>query len=141
MSNSKLQLPFILILLGGVFLLSFFILRPFLAPLALAIVFAVTLQPLYKKILKALRNREALAALLTLILGTLCILVSVMFLSTQIAGEAVQLYNTTISGQDKQNLLITVLKSAGQTSENFIPGTGAFFVELSGNLDGYPRQS
>jgi predicted PurR-regulated permease PerM len=63
-----------------------------------------------------------------------------MFLSTQIAGEAVQLYNTTISGQDKQNLLITVLKSAGQTSENFIPGTGAFFVELSGNLDGYIQQ-
>lgn len=140
MSNSKLQLPFILILLGGVFLLSFFILRPFLAPLALAIVFAVTLQPLYKKILKALRNSEALAALLTLILGTLCILVPVMFLSTQIAGEAVQLYNTTISGQDKQNLLITVIKSVGQTSENFIPGTGTFFIELSGNLDTYIQQ-
>ncbi|MFA5131890.1 MAG: AI-2E family transporter [Candidatus Paceibacterota bacterium] len=140
MNNRKLQLPFLILLLAGILLLSFFILKPFLAPLALAAMFAVVLQPLYRKLLRVFGNREALASLSTVFVSLVCIILPLTFLGTQIFHEAVALYSSTIQGENRQDLAVTVLQSAGQTFEKIVPGTGEFFLNLSANLDMYIKQ-
>lgn len=140
MAHNKLQLPFLLILLTGILLISFFILKPFLAPLALAIVFAVVFHPVYKNLLVSFKGREGSAALVTLTLSAVCILIPLIVLGTQIANEAINLYNSTISGTNNQNLLITLITSIGDTTANIIPAAGPFFQNLAGNVDVYVNQ-
>lgn len=140
MINLKIQLQFLLILIVGVLILSFFILKPFLAPLTLAIIFAVILQPVYKAILHRINNHEMVASILTVSLSIVCILIPLIFLGTRIFYESAQLYNSVAQGDTNQNLIITVLRSTGQTFDNFIPGTGNSFVNLSNNIDIYIKR-
>lgn len=140
MVNRKLQLQFLLTLLVGVLVVSFFILRPFLAPLALATVFAVILQPIYKRLLRYMGNRKAVVALLTVFLSVICVLIPLVFIASTIFNEAAQLYNSITQGNTNQNIIITVINSLGKTFENLLPGTGSFFTNLSSNLDMYIKQ-
>lgn len=140
MAHNKLQLPFLLLLLAGILLISFFILRPFFAPLALAIVFSVVFYPVYKNLLSYFREKEGLAALMTLTLSAVCILIPFIILGSQIVNEAIDLYNSTITGTRNQNLLITLIMSIGDTVGNIIPATGPFFTNLAGNVDVYVNQ-
>lgn len=140
MINRKIQLQFLLVLLAGVLLLTFFILSPFLSPLALAAVFAVVLQPLYKKILHRVGNSEALAATATLFIALIGILIPLAFLGTQIFREAALFYNSLDQGGSNQNLIVTVTRSVGEKFDIFLPGSGDFFANLSDNLDMYFKQ-
>ncbi len=140
MVNNKIQLQFLVIILSGTLLLSLFILSPFLAPLVLAVVFAVVLHPIYRKIVSSVGNRKALAAAITVFLSFVCILIPFIFLGSQIFNEAVQLYGSFTQENNKQNLILIVIDSAGKFFENVLPGTGSFFVNLSDNLDFYIKQ-
>lgn len=92
MQRHTLQTSFFLVLLLGMFVLSFLIFLPYLGALVLAAVFAVIFYPLYKQILRLVRDRENIAAFLT----TLCILVIVVlpfaFFGFQLFREARQVY-------------------------------------------------
>ena len=57
MNHQKSELYFLLILLSGIFVLAFFIFKPFLYALILAIVFATVFGPVHKRAL-ILRERE-----------------------------------------------------------------------------------
>ncbi|MDO8561266.1 MAG: AI-2E family transporter [bacterium] len=137
MANVKTQLRFLLILLAGALILSFFIFSPFLAPLTLAAVFAVVLNPLYRLILRRTGNRQAISATATVVFSLVCILVPLAFLGTQIFQEARQISGTLLEGDNRQNLVATAIESIGKVSENTVPGTGSFFVNLSDNIDAY----
>jgi predicted PurR-regulated permease PerM len=63
MGDQNNQFKFLLILLAAAAVLVFFIFKPFLFSLLLAVVFAVVFQPLYQKILKLTRQSQNLAAL------------------------------------------------------------------------------
>src|SRR3989338_2917049 len=65
MKHSKTELYFLITLLSGIFILSFFIFKPFIFALILAIVFATVFDPIHKKALIITRERKGLAALLT----------------------------------------------------------------------------
>ncbi len=140
MVHNKLQLPFLLLLLAGILLISYFILKPFFAPLALAIVFSVVFYPVYKNLLSYFREKEGLAALMTLTLSAVCILIPFIVLGSQIVNEAINLYNSTITGTHNQNLLITLITSIGNTVGNILPATGPFFTNLADNVDVYVNQ-
>ena len=140
MASHKLQMQFLLILLAGALLLTFFVLQPFLTPLALAAICAVVLYPLYGKILLLVGNRESAAALATVLLSVVCILIPLAFLGTQIFQESAQLYSSLTEGDSRQNLVATAMQSAGRASESIFPGTGDFFTNLSNNLDAYVKQ-
>lgn len=98
MNYQNTERHFLLILLMGAGILAFFIFRPFLFTLILALVFATVFWSLHEKVLTITRGREALSALLS----TLCVLVIVItplaFLSTQIFQESTQLYASLASG-------------------------------------------
>ena len=140
MVNRKIQLSFIVVLLIGVLLLSFSILKPFLAPLALAAIFAIVLQPLYKKIVENMPNRTALAALTTVLISIVGILIPITLLGTQIFSQAAQLYSTLSQEGGGQNFIITTINNLGRILNGFLPGAGDFFTNLSLNIDMYIKQ-
>lgn len=140
MVNTKIQLQFIGILILGVSLLSFFILKPFLSTLIFAIIFAVILYPLYKKINKLIGRRESLAAWITLLLGIICVLIPLILLGIQLFREALQLYTSLSQGENKYSLIYDTIQNIGKFSGGILPGTQQFFVNLSNNIDIYIKQ-
>ncbi|MFY9463099.1 MAG: AI-2E family transporter [Candidatus Sungiibacteriota bacterium] len=91
MTHQKSELYFLLTLLIGIFVLVFFIFKPFLYPLILSIVFATVFGPLHKKILAITRERAGLAALLATISVLIVVVVPLAFLGIQIFQEATAL--------------------------------------------------
>jgi predicted PurR-regulated permease PerM len=140
MVGLKLQVQFLLILLAAATILSLIIISPFFTPLALAAVFAVVLQPVYRALLHETGNRKGVAASATVALSFVCILVPLAFLGAQIFHESTQLYNSLARGDDTQNLVVNAISGIGNIAESILPGTGDFFTNLSLNLDVYVKQ-
>lgn len=116
MNSSKLQSYFLLAILTGVLVLTFFVFSPFLYALILASVFAVVVQPLHQKILASVRNRPGIAAMCTSVVIVIVILVPLVFLGIQIFGEAHQLYSSLTDGAGKNNILDIFKSLAGKFS-------------------------
>ncbi|MES2315073.1 MAG: AI-2E family transporter [Patescibacteria group bacterium] len=140
MVNRKLQLQFLLVLLVGTLVLSFFIFKPFLAPLALAIVFSVVLQPLYKFISRRLGNKPSIASLITVALTILCIFIPAVLLGTQVFQEARGLYGSLAENGGGTNALINVIQNAGHSLNSVFPGAEHASVAFSANIDEYVKQ-
>ncbi len=68
-NHQKSELYFLLILLTGIFILIFFIFKPFLYALILTMVFATVFGPLHRKTLTMTRDKKSLAVLLATISG------------------------------------------------------------------------
>ncbi len=93
MNHQKSELYFLLILLAGIFVLAFFIFKPFLYALILAMIFATVFAPFHKRALAITRERKGLAALLVTISVLIVVIVPFAFLGIQIFQEATQLYS------------------------------------------------
>ncbi|MEK7089548.1 MAG: AI-2E family transporter [Patescibacteria group bacterium] len=99
MNHQKSELYFLFILLAGIFVLAFFIFKPFLYALILAIVFVTVFQPVHKKILAIIRDRKGLAAFLTTISVLIVVVAPLTLLGIQIFQEATGLYSSlTLNG-------------------------------------------
>lgn len=99
MKHYKSELYFLLALLMGVMFLSFFILRPFLYTTLLAIFIATVFYPLYEKILAWMNNSRGLAALVTIFLIAIILILPLVFLASQTLQEATQLYQYLLSDE------------------------------------------
>ena len=135
MTNQKPQFYFLLILLAIILVLSFFILRPFLVAVTLAVVFAILFRPLYLKILKAVFN-ESLAAFLTTVVILILILTPLMFLGVQIFKEAKDLYLALATGGGR-DIILHSLNNAIESFSRLFPS----FSAPSLNFDQYLKQS
>lgn len=135
MNNQKTTIIFLLILLAGIFVLAFFIFKPFLYTLALAMVFATVLQPVYQKIVGFARGRQGLAALTTILTVIIFIFTPLIFLGTQIFQEAQQLYSSLAEGGGK-NAILNILNDLSDSLQNYFPATQEFSV----NIDQYLKQ-
>lgn len=140
MNSNKQRQVYILTLIGVMLLLLFFILKPFLVTLSFSAIFAVLLYPVYKKILHFTQGKELFSAWATVAISVICILGPLIFLGTQIFQESVHLYSSLTAGDNKQNMIIASIDSAGKIFEKWAPGTGSYFTTLSNNLDGYLKQ-
>lgn len=79
--EAALQIGFIVLL----FVMSFWILKPFLAPVLWGIVFAVGVYPLHTRLAKILGGREKLSAILISLIGVLIIVVpTIMFTNSTV---------------------------------------------------------
>jgi len=96
MNRPKSEFYFLLALLFGIFAVTFFIFKPFVYALILAVVFATVFRPVHKKILVMTGGKGALSSFLT----TLCVLVVIIvpfsFLAVQIFQEATSLYSSLV---------------------------------------------
>ena len=93
-NHQKSELYFLLASLAGIFILVFFIFKPFFYALVLAIVFAIVFRPLHKKMLTLTRDRKGLAAFLATISVLIVVVVPLAFLGIQIFQEATGLYSS-----------------------------------------------
>ena len=135
MNDRKSQLYFLLIILAGTFILAFFIFRPFLYALALAMVFAIVLQPVYKKILNITYGRQGLSALITTLIVIAFIFTPLMFLGAQIFQESQQVYSSLIENGGG-NAVINIFNDLLDSFRNYFPAR----QEFSLNIDQYLKQ-
>ncbi len=135
MNYPKSELYFLLILLAGIFVLAFFIFKPFLYALILAMVFATVLQPVYQKIVEFTRGRQGLSALATIVIVIVFIFTPLIFLGIQIFQEAQQLYFSLTDGGGKDAIL-NVFNILIDKLQEYFPATQEFSV----NVDQYLKQ-
>src|SRR3989344_108791 len=105
MNNKQLQHYFLLGLIGGVGVLAFFIFRPFIPVVVLALVCASIFYPLHQKITRFLRNTGGWAALVTTTIIIIIILIPLFFLGFNIFKESQQFYFFLVDGSGKDIFL------------------------------------
>lgn len=94
MDKAKFQVYFFLALLGATLVLTFLILKPFLAPLVLAAAFAVIFHPLYNRLLSLVPRFPSVAATLSVTLIALMVLIPAVLFGFQIFREAQTLFSS-----------------------------------------------
>ena len=104
MNNQKSELYFLLVLLAGIFILTFFIFKPFFYALILAMVFATVFEPVHKRVLAITRERKSLAAFLATISVLIVVVVPITLLGIQIFQEATGLYSSLIENSGATDL-------------------------------------
>jgi predicted PurR-regulated permease PerM len=104
MFNKSTQNYFLVFLIIVLLVVSYFVFKPFLGAFILAIVFAVVFFPFHKRILKRMQNYPSVASALSTITIVFFIVIPVTILSSQLIGEATNLYHA-ISVPDLQNNL------------------------------------
>ena len=130
MVNQTRRSHFFLVILAGTSLLSFFIFRPFLYALILAIVFTVVFQTLHQKILAFTGNNRGLAALATTIAIVMFIMLPLIFVIVQILQEAQQAYYSLTEGTDNQTIL-TISKKLTEDFQKFFPAIKEFSIDIN----------
>lgn len=133
--DQKTQFYFLMVLLSITAVLSFFILKPFLFAITLAMVFSIIFQPLYAKILKYSFKHEGLAAFLTTIVIMILIFVPLTFLIIQILQEAKDLYLSLLTSGSREGIL-NIFNKLAYISHDYLPDAN----EISANVDQYLRQ-
>jgi len=88
---SKTQTYFFIGTLLAALALTFFIFQPYLTAVAVGGIFAVVFQPIYRALLKKIKN-ESLTAFATIILVLIVVLVPLSFIGSQLVDESRDLY-------------------------------------------------
>jgi len=96
--KTRMQHVFFFALIGVALVLSFFVLRPYILTLVLAVVLALAVDPAYIFIRNLLKGRRRLAALITLILVLIVIIAPISFFTYQIFLEAQDIYTSLADG-------------------------------------------
>jgi len=120
MKQTKPALYFLLILLVGTLILSYFVIRPFFDPLIFAAVFATIFQPIYKKILRLTKGWESSASLITILIVLAFICIPITMLGTQIIKESKTMY-TSIMNDGGKNALIKSFNEILNHLEPYVP--------------------
>jgi len=124
MSQKTIQFSFFMLLSVGLLVFSFFIFRPYLSVVFLSATLAVVFYPLYQKLLAKTNGSRIFAALLTVLVIFVCLIVPIIILSGTLIGEAIDLYNyLALGGTDKIVVEVNnVISSVPlMSNENFSP--------------------
>ncbi len=117
MRQQKLELYFLFALLFSILVITFFIFKPFIYVLVLAIVFATIFWPIHKRILSLTKGRNGISAFFSTSIVLLVVIVPLFLLSTQIFQEASKLYNYFINNDNIINISEWASKSIKKISE------------------------
>ncbi len=112
---------------------------PFLKPLALAAVFAVVLQGLYQRVVRALGGWPSTAALLTVIMSVFFILLPLSLVGVLVGNEARDLYVSLEAGSGQTTIAQMFLR----VDETFgdVPGIGEFTRSASIDVSTYTKEA
>lgn len=140
MQSQTLRPYFLIIFLVGAAALTVAVFWPFLKPLALAAVFAVVLQGLYKRISNALGGWPSIAALLTVIVSVFAILLPLSLIGVLVGNQAHGLYLSIEEGGGRSAIANLFLQVDG-TFGGVVPGLGEFSRDVSLNIDTYAKEA
>lgn len=102
---------FLLFCLTAALVVLYFIIKPFLAPLVLAAVFAFLFQPIYQKLLRFTKQRAGLAAFMATVTAMILVVLPIAFLGALIFKESSQLYQA-LASEDRSGLIEMVKNAA-----------------------------
>jgi predicted PurR-regulated permease PerM len=134
--NSKNRTYFLLVLLLGSMVVSFFVLRPFLTTVALAAIFAVVLYPLFKNVLRYTLGHRGLAAFFTILIGALIIMLPLGFIGGLVVDQTRTAYVSVANG-DTVASAQSVANSIGVWLEPTFPGATEYAHSISLELNSY----
>lgn len=138
MRGLSTQRYFLLALTIGAAWIAFLVVKPFFSALALGAVFAVVLQPIYRRIVGRARGKESLAALSTVAVSILIVLIPIIFVSMQLLKEAQSLY-VSLTDTDTQRVFSQWINQNGATVDQYVPNASQSLRELSASFDDYAR--
>lgn len=118
--HPRSELYFLLLFLSGIFVLTFFIFRPFLFALVLAMVFAAVFEPIHARILAFTRGKKALTALLTSVCVLVAVVAPVTFLGIQIFQESTGLYSHLVQNNAATGIS-GLVENAVESLNKFLP--------------------
>ncbi|RJQ34501.1 AI-2E family transporter [Candidatus Parcubacteria bacterium] len=139
MTKALLRQIFLIALVIGSGVLVFYILAPFLAPIALGIIFAVLLHPLYLKICDAIGGQETLGSLLTVLFCGLVLLIPVGYLGFQLIQEAQGIY-MNIAGGGLQTVQLQFLQRVEPWLTAYIPDALPWLLQSMQDISSYTQQ-
>ena len=131
---------FLIILIVAAGVLAFYILQPFITPLALGIIFAVLLQPLYHRLVGQLGGRESLAAFLTVLISVLILLIPMIILGAQLVQEAQNLYINIALNQEAPFQEAWLARVEPWIAE-YVPNASDSIVHFAENVNVYAEQA
>ncbi len=130
MDTKKLQLYFFITLLLVVFGLTLALFKPFIAPIALAFMTAIVVQPIDRRFLAYFNNRRTIAAVATLLFVLVVILVPLTVLVQQITVETYNFY--TEIKKDGPDGIENLASYVIEPIQSFFPG---FNPDVHGTID------
>ncbi|KKQ78227.1 MAG: hypothetical protein A3A96_00885 [Candidatus Zambryskibacteria bacterium RIFCSPLOWO2_01_FULL_39_39] len=137
MSQKTIQLTFFIALTISLFVLLFFVFRPYFNVLFISGVFAIAFYPLYEKLVKKFDERKNLAAFTTTFLILIFIIIPIIVLSGLLLKEAVDLYNSIAFGGGSQVFISQVNVLVSKFSSLFPSGA----LDSQINLELYARNT
>lgn len=140
MTNTRGRTYFLLTLLIGAALLSFFVLQPFLTTIALAAIFAIVLEPIHARITKKLGNTSTFAALVTLLAGCVLILIPISLVTTLVVNEAHRAYVDFANGSTAASAQ-QIATQVGAWLDPIIPGATNYVDTISAEINAYAKQA
>ena len=140
MQSERLRPYFLMIVLAAAIVLTALIFSPFFKPLSLAAVFAVVLQGLYKRISKLIGGWPSVAALLTVVVSVVLILLPLSLVGVLVGNEAREMYFSLEEGSGRSTISELFL-SVDESFGGVIPGLGEFARDLSANVDTYTKDA
>lgn len=120
MDAKMLQSYFLFTLVAISSVLAFFIFRPFLIALILAVVFATVLYPFYQWISRHMSGSPGLAAFLTILILIVCVVGPFTLIVKQITNDAQQAYSS-LSGGSGRVYFNTVFQYINDTATRYAP--------------------
>ncbi len=105
MTRQTIEATFFLAALGLAAALLAWLVKPFFHALILALVFAVLVKPLYRRIYRWLGKRPSLAALATVIILCLIIVGIIALIGTQVAQETINLYSAYLDPESSSPVI------------------------------------
>lgn len=93
MTYRRLQVYFFLVVFTLAMLLAFLVFRPYLALMVFSGILAVLMHPIFRRLLGYFRGRRAFAAVSTVFLTLIVVLMPLLFFMGTVATETVQLFN------------------------------------------------
>jgi predicted PurR-regulated permease PerM len=138
MNAKSLQTYFLTTLIIASSIVAFLIFRPFLVALALAAIFAVVLQPLYRIIFLRMDGSPGLAAFATMLLSVVCILVPFAFITVQITDDAQHLYTSLSDGSGRARI-DAVFRYTDDIAARYVPSFALSEADLSTSVNQYMK--
>ncbi len=130
MNHRNIQTAFFLIFLGGIAVLMFFLLKPFITPLIIAFTLAVLFHPLYRYLTKLTGGRKRIAALLNILVIIVVVLGPLLFFGVQVFNEGKDFYFNHLVGNQPLHLV----------PDRLAPYLGPRFAAFQENFSTYVQQ-
>lgn len=135
MTHKNIQLYFYIALLVVVFAFNVAIFSPFLKLFTVVAILAVIFYPIYKRLQRSFIKNTNLAALATLLIVTIIVLIPITFFTTQVFHEAKDFYSNI---ESSDNSLRVISDSINTKLSVLIPNSAvdlsSYFTSLSSKL-------